>query len=77
MTITPTLNSKLKKCDPEIQEYVKALRSENAKLQRRIAKLEVDNFSLNNRVKAAEKDFRDNRPIIHYIAELPERKSKD
>jgi len=56
-----TLNSKLKKCDPEIQEYVKnlklqisAFKKEIAKLQRQKVSLEAKNFSANKRIRALE-----------------------
>lgn len=39
------INAKLKDCEPEVQEYVKALRTENSKLQRRVTKFEVKNLS--------------------------------
>lgn len=66
------LNAKLKHCESEIKEYVRALQTENAKLQRRIAKLEVNNLSLNNRIKALKKELKEKPPAIRPFFSLPE-----
>lgn len=47
-----SLRMKLKKSDPEIQNYVLALEAENLKLQKQVAKLQAENVSLNNRIEA-------------------------
>ncbi len=49
-----TLETKLKACDPEIQNYVFALQAENLKLQKQIAKLQANNVTLKNRIKVLE-----------------------
>jgi predicted nuclease with TOPRIM domain len=74
MSESSSLNTKLKQCEPEVQEYVKVLRAENAKLQHRIAKLEVNDLSLNNRIKALEKELKKNQPVVHFNMNLSEGK---
>jgi predicted nuclease with TOPRIM domain len=54
-----SVRKKLKLCDPEIQNYVEALEKENVKLHKEIAKLKVENMSLNNRVKATIEEVDD------------------
>lgn len=49
-----SIRSKLKFADSDIQLYVVALEKENLKLHKQIAKLQVENVSANNRVRAAE-----------------------
>jgi septal ring factor EnvC (AmiA/AmiB activator) len=49
-----SINKKLKSCDPEIKNYVRYLKKENAKLHRKLAKMEVENLTLKNRVVALE-----------------------
>jgi hypothetical protein len=46
--------------------YVAALEAENAKLHRQIAKLEVSLRSTENRLKAVEAEFKENRPTLNY-----------
>ena len=48
----PSIKAKLKSCDIEIQNYVTALETKNFKLNEEIAKFQVENMSLNSRVKA-------------------------
>jgi predicted nuclease with TOPRIM domain len=47
-----SLRNKLTSADVEIQNYMTALEAENLRLQKQVAKLQVDNVSLNNRIKA-------------------------
>lgn len=47
-----SVKKKLKSCDLEIQNYVAALEKENFKLHKKLATLQVENVSLNNRIKA-------------------------
>lgn len=54
-----SLKDKLKKCDLEVQNYVVALEKENLKFQPTIAKLQVANMTLNNRIKALLKEIPD------------------
>lgn len=49
------LTTKLKPCDSEIQNYVVALETKNAKLQKEIAKLEAENVSYQHKITALEK----------------------
>ncbi len=46
----------LKTAKPELQRYVVALESENGKLHRQIAKLQVQDVSKQNRILALEKE---------------------
>jgi len=55
MKKTSSLSTKLKQCDPQVKDFIRALKAENAKLQVQIAKLEVDKITKDNRVKALEK----------------------
>ena len=59
------LQSKLKKADPTIRNYVHELESENEKLQRQIAKLQVHEVSSDNRIKALEKALKEDAPQVH------------
>lgn len=60
--LTPTLHAKLKKADSEVKLYVSELKKENARLQLQIAKYEVKQMSLENRIKALEKEVKENKP---------------
>lgn len=42
--------------------YVSELKKENARLQLQIAKYEVKQMSLENRIKALEKEVKENKP---------------
>jgi len=48
------LKSKRKASDPEVQNYIAALESENLKLQKQIAKCHVEKMSSDNRILALE-----------------------
>jgi predicted nuclease with TOPRIM domain len=52
----PELTAKLKACDPEIQDFITALKTKNLKLQKQIAKLQAENVTLNNRIKVLEEE---------------------
>jgi regulator of replication initiation timing len=62
MPPTSELKKKLKACEPEIRDYVSYLQLENAKLQRRIAKLEAEKITSDNRVRALEKELKKGKP---------------
>jgi len=55
------LKAVLKTADPVLKHYIRELKLENAKLQRKIVKLEVKNISNQNRIVALKKDA-DKRP---------------
>jgi len=57
MNPSPEFDTKLKTCDPDIQEYIAAFQTENAKLQKRIIKLEVQKISDQNKIAALEGDL--------------------
>ena len=42
--------------DLDVQTYVKELKTENSRLHKKIVKLEVENLSLCNRIKALEQE---------------------
>lgn len=60
-----SLTAKLKTCDPEIQNYVTALKAENLKLQREIAKYQAQQVTLENRIKILEKENSKGDIILH------------
>lgn len=57
MSPTPELKRKLKLCETDIINYVSELEFENAKLQRQVAKLQVDKMSSKNRIMALQKEL--------------------
>jgi 16S rRNA C1402 (ribose-2'-O) methylase RsmI len=59
------LMAKLKTCDPEIQNYVTALKAENLKLQREIAKYQAQQVTLENRIKILEEENSKGEIILH------------
>jgi hypothetical protein len=65
MTVNPSpeFRKKLKACEPEVKHYATCLQIENAKLQRRIAKLEAKAVSDVNRIAALTKQLK-KPPII-------------
>jgi hypothetical protein len=56
-TESPELKAKLKACDPEVQNYVIALKKENLKLQRRISKQEAAYLSLHNNIQVRAEEI--------------------
>ncbi|MDZ4184399.1 MAG: hypothetical protein U1D97_05390 [Desulfuromonadales bacterium] len=70
MSPAPELKKKLKACDPEVHNYVVCLQQENAKLQKRIAKLEAENVTLTNRGRALEIEIkkRPNRTLEELLS---------
>ena len=63
---TSNLQAKRKKADPVIRKYIAELELENEKLQRQIAKLEVQKVSSENRLKALEEEIKENKPQINF-----------
>jgi len=57
--------AKLRQCEPEIRQYIATLESQNLKLQRQVGKLEANNITANNRIKALEKTINDSPPQGH------------
>lgn len=47
------------------QNFITALKAENLKLQRQIAKLQAENVTLNNRIKILEEE--ESKPIINIV----------
>lgn len=70
MPPTPELKKKLKMCELEIRDYTTYLQLENAKLQRRIAKLEAEKVTSDNRIRALKKEIekRPNRTLEEIIS---------
>jgi predicted MPP superfamily phosphohydrolase len=60
-----SLRTKLKTADSEIQNYVIALEKENLKLQREIAKYQVQHVTLENRIKILEEENSKGDIILH------------
>ena len=52
MSESADLVAKLKDSHPDVQQYVTALKAENAKLHKRIFQLEAENVSLEHRITA-------------------------
>ena len=52
MAESAELQAKIKECDPDIQEYISALKAINAKQHKRIFQLEAENVSLEYRIAA-------------------------
>ena len=72
MPPSPELETKFQACDPEIQQFIIQLQSENAKAQTRIAKLEAQKVSNENRITALEKELdRYVEPFSHKNTDLP------
>lgn len=67
MAPTPELKKKLKACEPEIRNHVAYLQLENSKLQRRIAKLEAEKVTSDNRIRALEKELKKTKPSVNVI----------
>ena len=57
MPPSPELQRKLKICEPEIILYVTELELENAKLQKKIAKFEVEKITSKNRIIALQEEL--------------------
>ncbi|MCK6462814.1 MAG: hypothetical protein L6Q29_03300 [Candidatus Pacebacteria bacterium] len=51
------LETNLKQADPEIQDFIAALKAENLKLQKKIAKLEAEKITLQNRIAVLEEKY--------------------
>lgn len=54
--------ARLKKADPVVKMYVAELEKENARLQAQIVKYEAKQLSLDNKVKAVERELKENKP---------------
>jgi hypothetical protein len=50
------LTAKLRACAPEVQHYVTALKAEKLRLLKQIAKLQVENESLEDRIKILKEE---------------------
>ncbi len=59
------LEVKLNASDPDVQRYVFALKEENLKLQKQIAKYQAAQVTLNNRIVALEQEIKENRAEVH------------
>lgn len=56
MKLSPALQKIVKTSAPEVRDFVAELQRENARLHRRVAKLEVERISSMNRISALEKE---------------------
>ena len=57
MSSTPDLQRKLKLCELEVVNFVAELQLENAKLQKKIAKFEVEKITSKNRIIALQEEL--------------------
>jgi hypothetical protein len=64
-------NAKSKKLDPATKEYISALKSENLKLQKLVAKLEAKDLSNKNKIKALAKQAKHGGPVLNINMEHP------
>lgn len=74
-----SLEKKLKTTDPEIQHYVVALKAENLKCTKKIAKLQAENITLNSRITVLEDVLRAEKEkpkIIDYIKQMKKERSE-
>jgi len=69
-----SLKKKLAVCDLEIKNYVRALETENYKLAEQNGKLQAENMTLNNRIKALLKDNKEKGPSFSEIIQLASKK---
>jgi hypothetical protein len=65
-----SLRTKLKTADPEIKNYVTELELENLKFQKKIAKLQAQNLSLNNRVTIINEEPNLMATVIEALAKI-------
>jgi hypothetical protein len=65
MTIPSSIKSALKASESIIREYVRKLESQNAKLQKEIAKLQAENVNQKNKTAALEQQLK--KGPIHNI----------
>ena len=66
------LETKLKDCDPDVQQFIAQLKAENLKAQTRIAKLEAKNLTNENKITALEKELsRYIEAFTHKNSEIP------
>jgi hypothetical protein len=65
------ITTKLKSTDPQVCYYVKALEAENLKLHKRIAKLQAQHVSDQNRITALKGEAKKSQPRVIIDAHLP------
>lgn len=65
------LTTKLNLCELEIKNYVLELEAKNAKLQKEIAKLEVENISQQHKISALQKMQPQAKLIIKGLYDQP------
>lgn len=57
ISVSAELQAKFQQCDLDVQEFISALQSELVKLRKHNARLEVENLSLKERIKALQKEI--------------------
>lgn len=72
----PELDAKLNASDPDIQRYISALKTENLKLQKQIAKCQAGQVTLHNKIIALEQEIKKNRPEFHMNINLGDEPTK-
>jgi hypothetical protein len=67
MSLPREITKKLQGADPELSRFVKELEKEDLRLHKKIAKLQVENVTKDNEIKAIKKA----RPGVTIIFEAP------
>jgi uncharacterized protein YaaN involved in tellurite resistance len=57
ISVSAELQAKFQQCDLDVQEFISALQSELVRLRKHNARLEVENLSLRERIKALQKEI--------------------
>lgn len=58
MTIPRLLKAQIGRATPELREYVVALKAENLRLHKQVARLQVSALSKDHRIQALEKEIK-------------------
>jgi hypothetical protein len=71
------LQTKLKKADPIVRQYVAELEKRNAQRQREIVKLELDKVEQDAKIKALQKEAKARAPTFNVNIVRPSDKGKE
>ncbi len=64
MVRSSQFRAKLRQCDPEIRQYIATLESHNLRLQRQVGRLEANNITALNKIKALESYYGKGSPSV-------------
>lgn len=53
-----SLDALIKRCPPGVKNFIRALKAENLKAQKQVAKLQAEKVSLQNRIRAMETEIK-------------------